>query len=313
MSDERPQAWVTGARGFLGRHVGQALAKRGYEVTGFVRNPDLNAELITSWGFRDIQTGLFEGGVLKQALKRSGPPAIVFHGIGSGSVAQADSDAAADDSRTTRTVTLLTEELSRNAPGVRLIYPSSAAVYGAAAPGPIDEKAPTKPISAYGANKLVAESICLDFVRRGEGSATIVRFFSVYGPPQRKLLLWDIGQRILAGERKIMLGGTGEETRDFLYITDAAKIIATLAAAATPPMFVNAGSGEPTMVRDVVRMLATALDVDAEFHFSGLLRPGNPLHQHASVSRLTDLGFAPTTPLVTGIGAYAKWLREVRA
>jgi UDP-glucose 4-epimerase len=310
LKQHRALAWVTGADGFLGRHVGLALTKIGYEVSGFVRNPDSNAELTSSWGYCNVDSGPFDRALLQQALNRAGPPAIVFHAIGSGSVAQADTDPAADQRRTLQTTECLLGELTRSAPGARLIYPSSAAVYGITPRGPVSEDAPTSPISAYGANKVAAEAKCFDFARGGCARPTIVRFFSVYGPLQQKLLLWDIGQRLLAGERTIVLGGTGEETRDYLYVTDAAAIVTKIATATSPPALVNAGSGKPTTVRTLVETLAAALGVSAEFHFDGHSRPGNPPHQQADISTLARLGFAVSVPLEQGISAYARWMRD---
>ena len=207
----RRLAWVTGATGFLGRNVALALAKQGYDVAGFARHSDLNVELTSRWGFRFIEQGPFNASLLRRAEEQAGPPVVVFHAVGSGSVAQADADPSADKQRTLRTTECLLEELAQTAPRARLIYPSSAAVYGIVAAAPTGEDAPTKPISAYGANKLAAEALCREFAKgTGRHSVVIVRFFSVYGPPQRKLLLWEVGRRLLAGEHDIALGGTGE-------------------------------------------------------------------------------------------------------
>ena len=311
--NDRPLAWVTGAGGFLGRHVALALTKRGYDVAGFVRYSDLNAELTRRWGFRSIEQGSFDAPLLRRAEEYAGPPVVVFHAIGSGSVAQADSDPSADEQRTLRTTECLLEELAQTAPRARLIYPSSAAVYGDVAAGTIAEDAPTRPISVYGVNKLAAEAICRQFAKgTGRQGAVIVRFFSVYGPPQRKLLLWEVGQRLLAGERNIALGGTGEETRDFLHVTDAARIVATLAAAADPPSLVNAGSGRATSVRTLVETLGSFLGARVKIRFDGYSRPGNPPYQQADVSQLARIGFKASVPLEPGLAEYARWLqREV--
>ena len=159
LKNHRPLAWVTGATGFLGRNIALALAKQGYDVAGFARHSDLNVELTSRWGFRFIEQGPFGAPLLRRAEERAGPPVAVFHAIGSGSVAQAEADPSADKQRTLRTTECLLEELTHTAPRARLIYPSSAAVYGIVAAGPIGEDAPSKPISVYGANKLAAEAM----------------------------------------------------------------------------------------------------------------------------------------------------------
>src|SRR4051794_38471580 len=86
-------AWVTGATGFLGRHVGRRLAAAGWQVIGFGRSP---APWAPEWGFDAMLSGASD---YRRAIERLGPPRAVFHGIGSGSVGNAerhpDSDARA--------------------------------------------------------------------------------------------------------------------------------------------------------------------------------------------------------------------------
>jgi UDP-glucose 4-epimerase len=309
---DRPIAWVTGATSFLGRHVALALMRRGYDVVGFARSSHIDPELAAQWGFNFIECGAFDAALLSRAQNRAGPPEAVFHAIGAGSVAQANADPVADSDRTLQTTKCLLEHLCRTAPGARLIYPSSAAVYGATAAGPISEHAPTEPISVYGVHKLRAEDICRSYAGRNGLQTVIVRFFSVYGAPQRKLLFWDIGQRLLAGERTITLGGTGEETRDLIHVTDAARVVAALIVATNPPPLLNAGTGRATSVKTLVELLASAMGVAAKFRFDGCSRPGNPPNQQADASLLSRLGFAPSVPLGHGIAEYATWLRTAK-
>jgi len=305
---DRPLAWVTGAASFLGRHVARTLAQQGYDVAGFARHT-IEPELAKGWGFKFIESGSFAAPLLQRVYERAGPPVAVFHAIGASSVTQANADPAADAERTLRTTERLLEALGQMAPSARLIYPSSAAVYGAAAPGPIPENAPTQPISVYGANKLRAEGICQDFARRSGLQVIIVRFFSVYGPPQRKLLLWDLGMRLLAGERRITLGGTGEETRDFIHVRDAAAIVGALTVSAQPPRLLNAGTGRATSINTLAAKLAAAFGVPVDIQFDGRSRPGDPPHQQADISQLSAIGFAASMTLEQGLSDYADWLR----
>jgi UDP-glucose 4-epimerase len=277
-------------------------------VAGFARHT-IEPELAKKWGFKFIECGSFAGPILQRAHERAGPPVAVFHSIGASSVTQAEVDPAADAERTLRTTESLLEALRQMAPSARLIYPSSAAVYGAAAPGPIPEDAPTQPISLYGANKLRAETICQDFARRSGLQVIIARFFSIYGPPQRKLLLWDLGLRLLAGERRITLGGTGEETRDFIHVSDAAAIVVALIVAARPPQLLNAGTGRATSVNILATKFAAAFGVPVDLQFDGRSRPGDPSHQQADISQLSTVGFASSMTLEQGLANYANWLR----
>jgi UDP-glucose 4-epimerase len=299
--------WVTGATGFLGGHVANTLESRGYDVVGFARRT-IDSTIAKVGGFKFIESGPFAAPLLQRVYERAGPPVAVFHGIGASSVAQANADPAADIERTLRTTECLLEMLGQTAPSARLIYPSSAAVYGATASGPIPENAPTQPVSVYGANKLRAEEICRDFARRSGLQTVIVRFFSVYGPPQRKLLLWDLGLRLRAGERRITLGGTGEETRDFIHVRDAAAIVGALIVATQPPQFLNAGTGRATSIHALAKAFVAACGVPADIQFDGRTRPGDPAHQQANISKLSTIGFTSSMTLEQGLTEYADWL-----
>ena len=166
-------------------------------------SPRLGAE----WGFSTIEVGGFQPQMLRQAHRLFGAPAVVFHAIGTGSVGQAADDPSADYERTFKSAEVLTNVLSQLSPATRLIYPSSAAVYGIVPEGPISESAPVSPISEYGKTKLLTETMCRDRIHGLQ--LIIARFFSVYGPLQKKLLLWDIAQRLLSGQTAIELRRDG--------------------------------------------------------------------------------------------------------
>jgi UDP-glucose 4-epimerase len=305
----RRHAWVIGVTSFLGRRVSQQLAAVGYGVTGFARR-DIGDQWAKRWGFTSVYSGTFEFDLFERA-GRQRAPSVVFHAVGSGSIGQAEEDPGADLERTLGTTQRLIDALCQLAPSARLIYPSSAAVYGAVGPGPISEDSPTHPISIYGQNKLLTEELC----RRESHKLDIViaRFFSVYGPPQRKLLLWELGERLRSGYHVVELGGTGEETRDFIHVGDAAAIAVALAEAPRHPGIVNVGTGRASSIRTLVSMYARILKVSAQIRFSGQPRPGDPPHQQADVSRLMALGVGPHVPLEEGLVDYAGWLSEAQA
>jgi len=307
-----PRAWVTGATSFLGRHVAKKLATEGFAVVGFARTA-VAPEIATEWGFEGIVTGEFGSDLLARACERSGGPAVVFHAIGSGSVGQAAADPPGDVLRTFKSTELLVDALCRLAPGARLIYPSSAAVYGAVSPGPISEEAPVHPVSEYGRNKLLTEVMCRERARLQGLDVVIARFFSVYGAPQRKLVLWDLGRRLLAGQNRVELGGTGEETRDFIHVADAAAIVAVLARAPGTSRTVNIGTGRATSIRTLAAKYVAAMRAQAEIVFTGSSRPGDPLHQQADIRRLSTIGQIAFMSLEDGLADYATWLRGVGA
>jgi UDP-glucose 4-epimerase len=308
---DRPTAWVTSATSFLGTRISRELNQKGYRVIGFTRRHGL-APAATE-GFDQIVSGPFEQILLRGVLDQHGPPSAVFHAIGSGSVGQALADPVADLERTVSTTRILVETLATMNISARLIYPSSAAVYGAHDFGPIAETAAVQPISAYGQGKAAAEQVCRQLAQHTSLQVVILRLFSVYGPPQRKLLLWDLGRRLLAGERDIVLQGTGEETRDFIHVSDAARIVVSLFSCAGPPALLNIGTGRATSVRHLATQLTIALDVTTNVRFGGTPRSGDPIHLQSDTSRLASLGLNSFVPLEQGLVDYARWLRSYRA
>lgn len=310
-SPPAPVAWVTGAAGFLGRHVVRDWAARGWRVIAFARRPP-PAEATPPAG-AELLTGEFGRAPLERAADRFGPPRVVFHGVGSGSVGAALADPVADFERTVGSLALLVDVLARRAPGARLIYPSSAAVYGVTPPGPVAEDAPPAPASSYGLHKLLAETLCLNARRIHGLDPVVVRCFSVYGPGQRKLLPWDLGRRLLAQDGPVTLAGTGAEVRDFIAAEDAAAAIGLLADQTASPPVVNIGSGAATTVRELAEGLAAALGLATPIGFTGAVRAGDPPWYQADMSRLAGLGFRPRVGLTDGLAALAGWLRGLPA
>src|SRR6266403_626855 len=305
---DHPVAWVTGATSFLGRYVARQLKRDGFKVTGFSRRPIAPSSAF-EWGFATIGVGAFALQMLTQAQRQFGAPAVAFHAVGSGSVGQAADDPAADYERTFKSAEVLTKVLSQLSPATRLIYPSSAAVYGIVPEGPISESAPVSPISEYGKTKLLTEEMCREQARIYGVQLIIARFFSVYGPFQKKLLLWDIAQRLLSGQTAIELGGTGRETRDFIHVVDAAAMVMKLAQSKASGIF-NIGTGRATPTRDLASKLVSVMNLEAEISFTGISRPGDPMHQQADVRRFSEFGEVACMPLEQGLADYVNWIRH---
>lgn len=111
------------------------------------------------------------------------------------------------------------DAIRRYNPECKFLNLSSAAVYGNPVSLPVTESQAVAPVSPYGMHKAMAENICEEFYRFWGVSTCSVRIFSAYGPGLKKQLLWDISCKLL-NDGPLHLFGTGEETRDFIYISD---------------------------------------------------------------------------------------------
>lgn len=293
--------FVTGAAGFLGGAVAAALVRAGWRVSGFDVTPGW------SGGCAHWSTGEVRQEALARAAAEAGAPEVVFHAAGGSSVGASMADPEGDLQRTVGSLRETLAFLKADVPHARLIYPSSAAVYGAAERGPVPETAWLQPISPYGRHKLQAE---FDIATSGV-NAVVLRFFSLYGPGLRKQLLWDLGKRLAAQPGQLELSGTGEELRDFLFIDDAVRLVGL--AATAPRMILNGGRGEAVSVREAAGTLARALGAEARIGFSGEARAGDPQALVADVSTARAAGFQPTVGFEDGVRRYAKWLAALPA
>ncbi|HZH26067.1 MAG TPA: NAD(P)-dependent oxidoreductase [Azospirillaceae bacterium] len=296
--------WVTGATGFLAGGVLGELVRRGQRVVAFSRTPPPCTDGPVAWIVSD-----FTLEVLLEASAAHGRPAHCFHGIGSGSVGLAAANPSADLARTVGTLSILLDALRHLGGSTRLVYPSSAAVYGDLGQDLAREERTLAPVSHYGLHKQLAETVLAHAWNLDGIASRALRLFSIYGEGQRKLLLWDIGLRILRGESPLSMDGTGNETRDYLHVADVARLVCDLMEAPwSGHDLLNAGSGEATTVRSVAEGLADALGYDVEVLFNGRTRPGNPQRLQADTGRLAATGFAPIIPFEEGLARYAAWL-----
>ncbi len=302
-------AFVTGAAGFLGGAVAAAWVRAGWKVAGFDTAP--------GWagGCAHWITGEVHRDALTRAAGEIGAPEVMFHAAGGSSVGASVADPDGDFARTVLSVRETLAFLKAEAPDARLIYPSSAAVYGAASSESLAEMAPLKPISPYGQHKVEAELTIFSAVAAFGLHAVVLRFFSLYGPGLRKQLLWDLARRLATQPAQLELSGTGQETRDFLFVDDAVRLVGLAAGAdaAPSPLILNGGRGEAISVRRAAETLARALGAKTSIGFSGESRAGDPAALVADVSEARAHGFSPQVRFEEGAQRFARWFAALPA
>lgn len=300
--------WVTGAAGFIGRHLVRHLVRSGADVAGLdLAAAPAGGEAPIAWC-----TGALSAETLALLASRTGLPETIYHLAGGSSVGASLADPWRDFSATVGGTAALLEWIRTSAPQTRLVIVSSAAVYGDGHDGPITEDAATAPFSPYGAHKFAMEATCRGWATSFDLSMVVVRLFSVYGPGLTKQLLWDLSGRLIGPDENVILGGTGAELRDWTHIDDVVRALVAAAPLATPAVpVVNAGSGVAHSVRRVAEHLAATLDRDPScLQFTQISRPGDPFSLVAATGRLDILGFDWRIGLEEGLADYARWYRE---
>lgn len=305
---------VTGAAGFIGSNLARLLLDDGWEVTGldgFTDSYDPKekraraAQLVDLPGF-----SLVSGDILDIDLDAAlGDAEVVFHLAGRAGV-RASFEL---ESRYVHDNVDVTQRLlgaCRRLPSVRrLVFASSSSVYGNG-PRPFRETAQTAPISPYGRTKLVCETACI--AASGPELETVaLRYFTVYGPGQRP----DMGLRIFAeatlGGEPLVLFGDGTQSRDFTFVSDAARATARAADAPVDGMIINVGGGNIVtllQVFDLLRKYVGPIEIDA--------RPvarGDVAHTEADHTRAREiLGFRAAVTFEEGYRRQIEWVRQRR-
>ena len=283
-------ALVTGAGGFIGAQVAGRLEGDGRRVLRAGR-PELE---IPSPAFTEL-------------VERA-EPELVVHCATPASVAASVAEPGGDRRGSVGVLDALLELLEGLPRVPRLVFVSSAAVYGQPQHLPVAEDHPLAPVSPYGEHRMECERLLLAH----SVPFASLRVFSAYGEGLRRQVLWDICQKALDGS--VELSGTGDETRDFVHVSDVASAVAV--AAARAPFggeAFNVGTGHETAIRDLAGALIAALGVEAALTFSGRKRPGDPDRWRADPARLGALGWQPAVNLEDGAATYARWARSERA
>lgn len=296
---------ITGASGFLGRHLARHYAQQGHSVVGCGRG-SWSADECAAWGVTEWHAGALTLELL-QGVRRV--PDLIVHCAGGASVIRSVQDPLGDFRDTVVGSAAVLEYARLHCSGARIIYPSSPAVQGAHDNSPISTGAPKNPVSPYGFHKMMAEGLC-DSYRLNFGLAiTIIRFFSVYGAGLRKQLLWDASLKLTSGAARAEFWGDGQETRDWVHVSDAVALVDSVASAdceEVPPVL-NCGSGKPRTTQEVLSLLRDCLAVDTGIFFNGAMRVGDPRYYWAEIEAARSLGWRPRVSLEQGLQEYANW------
>ena len=193
----------------------------------------------------------------------------------------------------------------------KVVFASTAAVYGEPLESPIKETAPINPISPYGASKSAAEMYCRVFNRIYELPVVIARLFNVYGPRQRKYLMHDILLKLKKNPNSLAILGSGNQKRDFVFVNDAVEGLILLAALeeSCGETF-NLGTGVSTSVKRVVTCTTKILDVTPEIKYTGSSWKGDIKTLVADVTKIRKIGFIPRVSLLQGIRKFINWFQQ---
>jgi UDP-glucose 4-epimerase len=310
---------VTGGAGFIGSHLVDALVQKGDTVRVIDNfSSGQAANLSSSRGRIEVVEGDVRSIELLHGTMRD--VEIVYHAAAISSVGASMAEPlACNDINVGGTLNVLTA--ARDAAVRRVVFFSSAAVYGADPRLPKTEDMNVSPLSPYAASKAAGELYCHVFSALYDLETVCLRPFNVYGPRQNPTSEYSgvvsrFIERLLAGE-PLVIEGDGEQSRDFVFVGDI--VAACLLAAGTQGVgggVFNVGSGAPTSINKLAEVLVEVVHLGAvasrTVHREA--RSGDIRHSLASVDQAhSRVGYSPRVRLADGLTRTATWLRQERA
>ncbi|WP_044641299.1 NAD-dependent epimerase/dehydratase family protein [Risungbinella massiliensis] len=299
---------VTGGAGFIGSHIVDQLLARGDEVI-IVDN------LITGKEEQVHSKGKFyriniTDEALIDLVQEEKPEAIIHQAAQVHVPSSVENPFFDAETNVIGTINLL--EAARRGGVRKIVYASSAAVYGEPQYLPINEMHPTEPLSPYGVSKLTAEQYIKMYAKEHGFSYSLLRYANIYGvrqdPRGEGGVISILVDKVL-GQQAFTVFGDGKQTRDYVYVTDAAKAN-VLALDTEQNGTYNIGTGKRTSLLDLIQTFEQVTERKMEVEY-GPERPGDIVHSYYEIGKVSEeLKWTPTITLVEGLKATIKYYQK---
>lgn len=308
---------VTGAAGFIGSHLIEALLAEEKTVLGIDEfndyyDPKLKwnnlAGVLEHPQFKLVQANILDlnwTGLLADVE-------VVFHQAAQAGVRASWGQTFHRYTERNLNATQAILEGAKEAKQLkRLVYASSSSIYGDAERLPTSESTCPKPISPYGITKLAGEQLCWQYHRNFGVPATALRYFTVYGPRQRPDMAFHKFLKMALADEAIPIYGDGQQTRDFTFVGDA--VAANLAAAVVPQAVgeaFNIGGGSRVALTGILAVMEETIGTPLRRSYLSKAC-GDARHTAADITKACSiLGYDPQMNLEEGLSRQWKWIRE---
>jgi UDP-glucuronate 4-epimerase len=310
-------AVVSGAAGFIGSHVSEALLARGWNVTGVdcfddfydpaVKRRNASA-CLASDRFRLVEADIRDEQAMTAALAED-VDVVVHLAARAGVRPSIEQPLLYQDVNVRGTCVLLDAARRNRIP--QFIFASSSSVYGNNKKVPFSEADNVDhPISPYAATKKAGELLCHTYHHLFGTSITCLRFFTVYGPRQRPDLAIHKFTGLIEAGKPIPVFGDGGMTRDYTYIGDIVSGVLAAVDRCEGFHLYNLGNSNPISLSGLITAIERALGKTAIVERLPT-QPGDVDRTFADIARArADLGFSPSTSLEDGLRAFVMWWRQ---
>ncbi|MEW5764237.1 MAG: NAD-dependent epimerase/dehydratase family protein [Acidobacteriota bacterium] len=308
---------VTGAAGFIGSHLSEALLAAGHAVTGVdnfdpyydraVKERNLKGSLLQP-GFRFVELDLKDAPAVR-ALMAQGWDRVV-HLAGRGGVRRSILEPQAYlENNLVATGNIL--EAMRETGLDRLVFASTSSVYGNRSPIPFREDARADwPISPYSASKKACEVLAYAYHHLHALHVYVLRFFTVYGPRQRPDMAIHKFVRAVTRGEAIERFGDGSTERDYTYVDDIVAAVVRAVERVEGYEIINIGGAQTTSLSRLIELIEDGTGETARI-VEKPLPPGDVVRTYADTSKAGRLlDFKAEVPVEEGLRRFIRWYRE---
>lgn len=306
---------VTGAAGFIGSHLCQALVRGKASVIGVDSFSDFYPRWIKEKNIQPLlnhpKFKFLSGDIIKLDLtKVLEKVEVIFHLAAQPGVRTSWGDEFSIYTKNNIDATQRLLETAKNCPLKKFIYASSSSVYGLSPHLPMTESQVLHPYSPYGVTKLAAEHLCFLYHKNYGIPCVSLRFFTVYGPGQRPDMAFHRFLKAIGKSIAIKLYGDGQQTRDFTFIYDIIKANVSSITNGIPGEIYNIGGGTQIKLIDIIPILEKICQKKIRIKRQEGQK-GDVRHTFANIEKAKkDLNYVPRVSLEDGLREEWNWIQN---
>ncbi|MGF7038587.1 GDP-mannose 4,6-dehydratase [Mucilaginibacter lappiensis] len=306
------QILVTGGNGFIGSHIIDFLINNGYtsvisldNLSGSNYGNNLNVNPQCKYVYGDLGNLAF-----LDKFFSDNQISYIFH-IGANGNVPYSNDFPTVDFNSNAAGTFNIFNLSLKYKIKKVVFASTAAVYGVPESTPVSENNPLNPVSNYGLTKLYGEKLAIAYYHTYGLNCNVIRIFNTYGPRQPRYVLYDFIKKLNANKTQLEVFGDGEQVRDYAYVSDTVKAFYDVMLSEKNGEVYNISGGNPINLKQLIVIISEILKIDPVITYTGKSWPGDIKILNGDISKIKrEIGFEPKVSIKQGLEKSIEWFKE---